>query len=145
MVQVRQILDNKGREVVTISPQATVFEALTKLAEHNIGALPVLADGGLVGIFSERDYARKIILLGKDSKNTTVGEIMSTKVLFVTPETTNWQCMALMNDKRIRHLPVMSEGRLEGFVSIGDVVKSIVAEQRFHIEQLERYITRGSS
>lgn len=146
MATVRQILDGKGHEVYTVRPEATVFEALEKMAEHNVGALPVVdASGRLVGIFSERDYARKVILRGKASKDVPVSEIMSTHVLYVTPETTDWQCMALMTDKRVRHLPVMEEGRLVGFVSIGDVVKSIMDEQRFQIEQLEQYIASGGN
>ncbi len=146
MATVRQILDGKGHEVYTVRPEATVFEALEKMAEYNVGALPVVdASGRLVGIFSERDYARKVILRGKASKDVPVSEIMSTHVLYVTPETTDWQCMALMTDKRVRHLPVMEEGRLVGFVSIGDVVKSIMNEQRFQIEQLEQYIASGGN
>jgi len=146
MATVRQILDGKGYKVHSIGPEATVFEALEKMAEYNVGALPVVdSEGRLVGIFSERDYARKVILQGKASKNVPVSEIMSTKILYVTPETSNWQCMALLTDKRVRHLPVMDGEQLVGFISIGDVVKSIMDEQRFHIEQLEQYITGSSS
>lgn len=146
MATVRQMLDKKGHEVYTVAPDVTVFEALKKMAEHNVGALPVVdASGRIVGLFSERDYARKVILRGKASKDIPVSEIMSTHVLYVTPETTAWQCMALMTDKRVRHLPVLEDGRLVGFISIGDVVKSIMDEQKFHIEQLERYIQSGMS
>jgi len=146
MATVRQMLDKKGHEVYTVAPDVTVFEALEKMAEYNVGALPVVdASGRIVGLFSERDYARKVILQGKASKDIPVSEIMSTHVLYVTPGTTAWQCMALMTDKRVRHLPVLEEGRLVGFVSIGDVVKSIMDEQKFHIEQLERYIQSGMS
>ena len=146
MATVRQMLDKKGHEVYTIAPDATVLEALEKMAEYNVGALPVVdQEGRVVGIFSERDYARKVILQGKSSKDVPVGEIMSSHVLYVTPETSDWQCMALMTDKRIRHLPVLDSDRLVGFISIGDVVKAIMDEQQFHIEQLEQYISRGMS
>ena len=146
MATVRQMLDRKGHEVYTVAPDVSVFQALEKMAEHNVGALPVVdSSGSIVGIFSERDYARKVILKGKASKDIPVSEIMSTEVLYVTPETTDWQCMALMTDKRVRHLPVLEDGRLLGFISIGDVVRSIMDEQKFHIEQLEQYIQRGRS
>lgn len=146
MATVRQILDNKGHQVYTINPEATVFEALEKMAEHNVGALPVVDDDGrLVGIFSERDYARKVILQGKASKDVPVREIMSTKILYVDPQASSWECMALLTDKRIRHLPVLDGNKLIGFISIGDVVKSIMDEQRFHIEQLEQYISGSNS
>ncbi len=146
MATVRQILEKKGREVYTISPDITVFEALEKMAAYNVGALPVVdAGGNIVGIFSERDYARKVILQGKASRDIPVSEIMSTNILYVTPETTDWQCMALMTDKRVRHLPVLEGDELAGFISIGDVVKSIMDEQQFQIEQLEQYIQRGMS
>ncbi len=146
MATVRQMLDKKGHEVYTIAPDATVLEALEKMAEYNVGALPVVdREGRIVGLFSERDYARKVILQGRSSKDLPVSEIMSSHVLYVTPETSDWQCMALMTDKRVRHLPVLEGDRLVGFISIGDVVKAIMDEQQFHIEQLEQYISRGMS
>ncbi len=146
MATVRQMLDKKGHEVYTIAPDATVLEALEKMAEYNVGALPVVdREGCIVGLFSERDYARKVILQGRSSKDLPVSEIMSSHVLYVTPETSDWQCMALMTDKRVRHLPVLEGDRLVGFISIGDVVKAIMDEQQFHIEQLEQYISRGMS
>jgi len=146
MATARQILDKKGYEVYTISPDATVLEALKKMAEYNVGALPVVdEEGRIVGIFSERDYARKVVLQGKASKEVPVREIMSTKVLYVSPETSDWECMALLTDKRVRHLPVLEGEKLVGFLSIGDIVKSIMDDQRFHIEQLERYISGDRS
>jgi len=146
MATVRQMLDKKGHEVYTIAADATVLEALEKMAEYNVGALPVVdREGRIVGLFSERDYARKVVLQGRSSKGLPVSEIMSSHVLYVTPETSDWQCMALMTDKRVRHLPVLKGDRLVGFISIGDVVKAIMDEQQFHIEQLEQYISRGMS
>lgn len=138
---VRQILQNKGHTVWSIAPDASVYEALQLMAEKNIGALVVLEAGELVGIFSERDYARKVILKGKSSKDTPVREIMTPKVIYVRPNHTIEDCMALMTDKHIRHLPVLDNGRLVGIISIGDVVKAIISEQEFIIEQLESYIT----
>ena len=146
MATVKQILNQKGREVYTVAPEATVFEALQKLAEYNVGALPVVdGSGNIVGLFSERDYARKVVLHGKASKDVPVSEVMSSHVLYVTPDASDWQCMALMTDKRVRHLPVLEGDALVGFISIGDVVKAIMEDQQFHIEQLERYISSGMS
>ena len=141
MLTVRQCLGKKGNEVWSTEPDATVFEALQLMAERDIGALLVLDSGGLVGIFSERDYARKVILYGKSSKETTVGDIMTTQVIFVRPEHTIEECMALMTEERIRHLPVIEGERVIGVISIGDVVKEIISEQEFVIEQLTNYIT----
>jgi CBS domain-containing protein len=138
---VRQILELKGAGYLSIAPEAPVFAALTLMAEKNVGALLVLEGERLVGILSERDYARKVVLLGKSSRNTSVREIMSTRVLYVRPEQTMDECMALMTDKRIRHLPVLEEGRVSGIVSMGDVVKAVIADQSFAIQQLEQYIT----
>ena len=142
MKTVRELLRNKGYDVWSIGPDATVYEALTLMAGKDVGALLVLDNAGqLVGILSERDYARKIVLKGKTSRETPVREIMTEKVVWVRPDQTIEECMALMTNKRIRHLPVQEEGRLLGVISIGDVVKDIISEQGFVIEQLENYIT----
>ena len=133
----------KGPEIIGISPDSTVFEALQTLAERNIGAVLVLEGVRLVGILSERDYARQVILKGKASKDTPVREIMTTSVVCVHPEQTIEECMALMTDKRFRHLPVLADDRLLGVLSIGDVVKALLDEQAFRIEQLESYIASG--
>ena len=141
MNTVKQLLEVKGNEVWSVSPDTSVLEALQLMAEKNVGALLVLKGGQVVGIFSERDYARKVILAGRNSQHTTVDQIMSTKVLYVTPEQTVSECMALMTDKHLRHLPVMEKRRLRGVISIGDIVGAIIGEQEFLIEQLERYVT----
>lgn len=141
MTFVRNILQDKGREVWSVSPDSSVFDALKLMADKNIGALLVLEGETLVGIFSERDYARKVILKGKSSKETSVEEIMSSEVLYVRPEQTIEECMALMTNKRIRHLPVLEGNQLLGLISIGDVVKAVIADQEFTIKQLENYIT----
>ena len=141
MKTVTQLLRTKGQQVLSVSPDMPVFEALGVMADKNVGALLVVEGERLVGVFSERDYARKVILKGKSSKDTPVQEIMSSHVLYVRPEQTIEDCMALMTDKRVRHLPVMEEGRVVGVISIGDVVKTIIAEQEFIIEQLQNYIT----
>lgn len=138
---VRQLILAKGNQVHTISPEATVFEALERMAMFDIGALVVVEGERVVGIFSERDYARKVVLMGRVSRETKVREIMTDEVITVTPDTTVGECMALMTGKRIRHLPVLEEGKLAGLVSIGDVVKAIMSEQEFMIAELESYIT----
>lgn len=138
---VREVLDAKGRDVWSVGPDATVYQALVLMAERSIGALVVLEAGRPVGLLSERDYARKVILAGRASRDTPVRDVMTTRVVGVAPERTVEECMALMTDKRIRHLPVMEGERLLGLVSIGDLVKAIIAEQRFIIEQLENYIS----
>lgn len=140
---VRQLINRKGNAVWSTQPDATVFEALSIMAEKGVGALLVFEQDNLVGIFSERDYARKVILKGKSSSNTAVREIMTKKVLVVHPNQTMNDCMALMTDKRIRHLPVMEDNSVIGIISIGDVVKEIISEQEFVINQLEHYITGG--
>ena len=140
MKTVRQLLDTKRHKLVSIVPDATVYDALQTMSDHDIGALIVQEDGRLVGIFSERDYARKIILHGKSSKETLVREIMTSKVVILRPTQTVEDCMTLMTDKRIRHLPVLEDGKVIGVVSIGDVVKEMLSEQKFIIEQLESYI-----
>ena len=143
MNNVREILKVKGSETFTISPNITVFDALKLLAEKNIGALVVTESDKLVGIFSERDYARKIILKGKSSIDTTVSELMTRDVLYVTPKESIDECMALMSDNHIRHLPVMEDEKLVGVISIGDVVKHIIKHQKFQIRELEKYIKGG--
>ncbi len=140
MMTVKQILDEKGRDVWTIGPDAPVFNALRLMAEKDVGALVVQDKDDILGVISERDYARKIVLLGKTSQETRVSEIMTTSVYGVHPETTAEACMALMTEKRIRHLPVCEQGRLAGIISIGDVVKSIIRQQKFTIEDLQNYI-----
>jgi len=145
MYTVRHLLEEKGNQVWTISPQASTFEALELMAGKNIGALLVLEQDKIVGIFTERDYARKVVLKGKSSKTTIVGELMTSEVLYVAPDDTIENCMALMTDKRARHLPVMENGELLGVVSIGDVVKAIISDREFMIRELERYITGGHS
>ena len=141
MHTVAEILRDKGSDIWTISPDDVVIDALTMMAEKRIGALLVMSDGKLVGILSERDYARKIALEGLSSRKSKVSDIMSHKVLCVKPEQTVQECMALMSDKRARHLPVIDHKKVIGLVSIGDLVKNVIAEQRFEIEALQYYIT----
>lgn len=138
---VRQILGKKGSSVWTISPDASGYEALELMADKNIGALVVVESEKILGIFSERDYARKVILKGKSSKKTDVRELMSQKVFSIGPSQTIEVCMAIMTEKQVRHLPVVEDDRLVGLVSIGDVVKVVIAEQKITIDQLEKYIT----
>lgn len=141
MKNVIELLRVKGHQYWSVTPDTTVFDALKLMAEKNIGVLLVLEGDVLVGLLSERDYARKVILKGKSSKDTPVKEIMSEKVIYVEPEQTVEECMALMTDKRVRHLPVFEGDKLIGIISIGDVVKAIISEQEFIIEQLEHYIS----
>ncbi len=141
MAMVSRVLQEKGHDVWSAGPDDSVFKALQLMAEKNVGALVVLEKGELVGIISERDCVRKLDLEGRTARQTLVREIMSTRVLFVTPGQTIEECMALMTDKRTRHLPVMNDGKLVGLLSIGDVVKEIVADREYTIEQLENYIT----
>ncbi|MGE5795538.1 MAG: CBS domain-containing protein [Ignavibacteria bacterium] len=138
---VQHILDRKGNEIWTIPPHSTVFEALKLMAEKEIGALLVQDKEKVVGIISERDYARKVVLKGKSSKDAPVKDIMSEKVIYVKPSTSVEDCMVLMINKRIRHLPVFDNERLAGLVSIGDVVKEIIDEKEVVIDELVRYIT----
>jgi CBS domain-containing protein len=137
---VREMLRGKSN-VYTVAPDTTVFDALRLMADKNIGAVLVHSDQRLHGIFSERDYARKVILLGKTSRETPVKEIMTSSVISVEPHWTADECMALMTQKRVRHLPVMEQGRLVGVISIGDVVRAVVDGQQFTIDSLQRYIT----
>ncbi len=141
MKTVRDILRTKGPDVWTISPAATVYEALSRMAEKNVGALVVVEGGRVIGILSERDYARKVILHGKASRDLPVGEIMTCPVYYVRPQQTVQECMMQMTDKHVRHLPVLEDDRLVGVISIGDAVKAIIEEQEFTIQQLENYIT----
>ena len=140
MKTVTQLLQAKGREIHTIGPDARVFDALKLMAEKNVGALVVTEGGRLAGILSERDYARKVILLSKSSHDIAVREIMTAKVITVEPGQTVEQCMALMTEKRIRHLPVTEGEKLIGVLSIGDLVKEVISEQEQTIKQLESYI-----
>jgi CBS domain-containing protein len=145
MHTVKELLRQKGSQVWTIAPQATVYEALELMAAKNIGSLVVIEQERVAGMFTERDYARKVVLKGRSSKSTTVGELMTTDVLYVSPDDTIENCMALMTDKHLRHLPVMEVGKLAGVVSIGDIVKVVISEREFTIRELERYITGGHS
>lgn len=139
-ITVRQLLRDKGTTVWSVEPDASVFDALRLMAEKNVGALPVVSAGRLVGIFSERDYARKVILQGQGSRDTKVSAIMTPEVVTVSPEHDLADCMRLMTEKRIRHLPVLEEGQQVGVISIGDVMKAVLAEQEFLIGQLSEYI-----
>lgn len=135
------ILNSKRDPAVyTIAPTATVFDALKLMAEKEIGALLVMDGDKVVGIFTERDYARKVALMARSSRETLVREVMTSPVMYVRPDQTSEECMALMTENRLRHLPVMDHGRLIGLISIGDLVKDIISEQQFIIEQLEHYI-----
>jgi len=140
---IRAILKGKSGEIWSIRPEATVYDAVEMLADKGVGALLVMAEGKLLGIVSERDYARKVILKGKSSRETPVREIMSYPVICARPEFTVEQTMALMTDKRVRHLPVVVEERVVGVISIGDVVRGIIDDKEFYIQQLTNYITRG--
>lgn len=141
MKAVAQILKSKpDQSVYTIGPDASVYDAMRVMADKGIGALLVTEGEKIIGILSERDYARKVALMGRSSRDTPVREIMSSSVMYVRPDQTNEECMALMTESRVRHLPVLDRGRLVGLVSIGDLVKDIISEQQFIIEQLEHYI-----
>jgi CBS domain-containing protein len=140
MKTIRQLLQGKSGELCTIGPDASVLDAIKLMAEKNIGALLVVKDDKLVGIVSERDYARKVILHGKSSHDTPVREIMTERAICVQPANTVEECMALMTDKHIRHLPVIENEKLIGVLSIGDLVKETISEQEFMIKQLESYI-----
>jgi len=140
MTTIKQILDSKGHDVLTVGPDDTVLQALELMAGKNVGAVIVTEDGAPVGIFTERDYARNVILKGRSSSNTPIRDIMVPDVIFVKPEQAVDECMAIMSEKRFRHLPVMQDGKLAGIVSIGDLVKTIIDEQAFTIQQLQGYI-----
>lgn len=140
---VRQLLQNKGSEVWSVEPETKVIEALQLMADKNVGALMVTEGEKLAGIISERDYARKVVLQNKSSTDVPVKEIMTSKVFVVAPNASIEECMALMTNQRVRHLPVLEQDKLVGVISIGDVVKAIISEQEFMIEQLQNYIVGG--
>ena len=142
MKTVSQILHAKGvAEVHAVSPDETVLEAIRRMAEKGIGALVVMEGDAIVGMVTERDYARKVILMGRNSDQTAVRDIMTPTVLYVRPHQSNEDCMALMAGNRVRHLPVLDESRIVGLISMGDLVKDIISDQQFTIEQLEHYIS----
>jgi len=142
MKKVAQILRSKSDPSIhTIVPTASMFDALMLMAEKNIGALLIMEGETIVGMLSERDYARKIVLMGRSSKETPVRDVMTCPVLYVGPQQSTEECMALMTEKRLRHLPVLDDGKLIGLISIGDLVKDIISEQNFVIEQLQFYIS----
>ena len=142
MTTVKQILDNKGYDYFSINPKETVFEAVQIMADKNVGALMVIDDEGkLIGMFSERDYARKIVLHGVSSKEAKLLDYMSTDLYTVKPETTVLDCMAIMTEKHVRHIPVLDHNKIVGIISIGDVVNTIIRDQKTTIQDLEKYIT----
>jgi CBS domain-containing protein len=143
MKTVRDLLEQKGRKVWSVGPDSTVYDALRLMADKDIGAVLVVSGEELVGVLSERDYARQVVLKGKASRDTPVREIMTSRVIYIRPEQTLEDCMALMTDKHVRHLPVVVGGKIEGLLSIGDVVKAVISEKQFLIQQLENYITSG--
>jgi CBS domain-containing protein len=142
MTIVRHILDKKGQFVWTIRPDDTVFAAIEEMARKDVGALVVVENGDPIGIFTERHYARNVFLKGRSSPTTVVKDVMRTGFLYVTPDRTVEECMAIMTAERVRHLPVMDDGNLVGLISIGDLVKSIIEDREFVIDQLTNYITR---
>lgn len=143
LTPISSLLHHKGSAVWHVSPDASVFDAIKVMAEKNIGALPVVSRGVLVGIFTERDYTRKIALMGKTSKDTRIWEVLSDDVICVAPNDSVEDCMKLMTERRIRHLPVMQDDKLLGIVSIGDLVNWIISSQNAAIEQMEQYIAGG--
>jgi CBS domain-containing protein len=143
MKTIQQLLDTKGQQVWSIGPDASVYDALVAMAEHQIGALLVMDDTGMIGLISERDYARNIVLRGLASKDTRVRDVMTRRVVCTRPTQTLEEAMALMTEKRVRHLPVIADGKVIGLISIGDLIKSIISEHKFIIEQLENYISSG--
>ena len=138
---IKDLLKIKNKVVWTIEPGASVYDAITEMADREIGALVVTEESRVVGIITERDYARKVIIQDKSSKNTPVRDIMTEKVIYVQPDQKIDECMALMTEKRIRHLPVLNGGKLVGMISIGDVVKAVISEKEFLIDQLTSYIS----
>ena len=142
MASVKQILQTKGHDIWSVGPEVSVYDAIAKMAQKEVGALVVLEGELLVGVVSERDYARKVVLQGRSSRDTKIKDIMTTRVAYARPDQSVEDCMAMMTEKRIRHLPVMEGDKLLGVLSIGDLVKSIIEEQKHVIEQLEQYISR---
>ena len=143
MKLVKHLLDAKGREIISAAPGLSVLDAIKIMADKRVGALVVIQDGGLLGIVTERDYARKVIIKGRSSESTRVDEIMTSYVQTTTPDQTVQQCMSLMSEGRFRHLPVIEDDAVVGIISIGDLVQAIIADQKEEIEQLEHYITGG--
>ena len=143
MVTVRHLLDRKSRALWSVEPDDPVLEVIQLMADHHVGALPVIRGGELIGIVSERDYARKVALLGRSTTETPVWQIMSSPVITVTCETSLNDCMQLVTAHRVRHLPVVENGRVAGMISIGDLVKAVIDDQQHQIEDLERYIRSG--
>ena len=141
MGKVRNILEEKGNSVYSVPSSTIVYKALEFMFDKNIGGLLIIDDGKLMGIFTERDYARKLVLKGKSSKDTKIGDMMTSNLVTVTPDSGIEECMQLMTDKHIRHLPVLENNNVVGIISIGDVVRFIIEEQRYIIEHLEHYIT----
>lgn len=137
---IKEILESKGENVWTVNAEETVFDALQKMSKKDVGALIVLKNEKLAGIFSERDYARKVVLYGKTSKESTVGDMMSTEISVINPDNSIEECMTLMTKKHIRHLPVMQDDKLKGVISIGDVVSRVISDQEITIKNLEDYI-----
>ncbi len=142
MATVKQLLKAKGHDIWSVGPEASVYEAIELMADKEVGALVVMEGDSLVGVLSERDYARKVVLQGRSSRDTKIKEIMTSRVAYARPGQTVEECMALMTDKRIRHLPVLEGDELLGVISIGDLVKAIIEEQQHVIKQLEQYISR---
>lgn len=140
MTTIQQVLDKEGHEVLSVRPDNSVFDAIKTMADKDVGSVVVIDDGKLVGIFTERHYARKVFLEGRASPTTRVGDVMETRVACARPEQTVDECMAVMTDKRVRHLPVLHHKKLVGLISIGDLVKSKIADQEFTIEQLVDYV-----
>jgi CBS domain-containing protein len=142
MASVKQLLQGKGHDVWSIGPEVSVYDAIAEMAKKEVGALAVLEGESLVGVMSERDYARKVVLQGRSSRDTKVRDIMTTRVAYARPDQSVEDCMGMMTEKRVRHLPVMDGDKLLGMISIGDLVKAIIEEQQHVIEQLEQYISR---
>lgn len=145
MNTIEKLINSNDSEVWVVSPEDTVFDAIKKMNEKSVGALPVVENDKLIGIISERDYARKVILENRSSKGTLVKEIMTSEVFYVSPNHKVEECMVLMTKHHIRHLPVVTDGKLSGMISVGDVVKFIISDQQFKIEQLEHNISWGES
>ena len=139
-ITVSEVLKRKGRDVWSVAPEASIYQALKFMADKGVGALVVMEAGNIVGIFSERDYARQVALRGRSTKETLVADVMTKPVRYIPPWRTVDECMALMTDRRVRHLPVLDGGKLVGIVSIGDVVKTIISEQEFVIHELEAFV-----